>query len=102
MLPNECHCPKDSTIADKGLCMKLHECPATQITNNGNCEDCPNAGEVPNADALSCKACPLHQFISNGNCQDCPNAGDVPNTDRLGCHACQLNQITIDGQCQDY
>merc|ERR1739848_519521 len=92
VMPNECHCPKD-TIDDKGLCMKLHECPSNQITNNGNCEDCPNAGEVPNTDRLGCTACPLDQFTKDGKCEDCPNAGEVPSSARLACWSCPSHQI---------
>ena len=76
------------------------ECPANQITKNGNCEDCPNAGEVPNADALSCTACPSHQFTNNGNCQNCPKAGEIPSSDRLTCTTCQSNEYTDGATCK--
>jgi hypothetical protein len=55
-----------------------------QITKDGQCEDCPNPGEVPNADRLTCKACPSNEIAENGTCKQCPN-GENPNSDQTIC-----------------
>ena len=77
------------------------DCPANQINKKiNNCEDCPNAGEVPNIDGLSSITCPSHQFTNNGNCQNCPDPGQIPSTDRLTCTACRPNEYTDGGTCK--
>ena len=66
---------------------------------NGNCEDCPNAGEVPNADRLTCTACQSNEYTDGGICKTC-KTGEVPKADRLGCNQCSTSEIAVDGICK--
>ena len=75
-------------------------CPANQITQNGTCEDCPNAGEVPNNDRLTCIACQSNEYTDGGTCKTC-QTGEVPNAERLGCDQCPKSQIAKNGICED-
>jgi len=61
------------------------DCPPRKFLNMGiSCQNCPNAGEVPSPDRLSCMACQASQITVAGVCQTCSN-GQVPNADQTSC-----------------
>ena len=60
-------------------------CNPEEITNNGSCQACPSAGEVPDSTQTTCIMCPT---------------GEVPDANLTACVACNPEEITNNGTCQ--
>ena len=83
---------------DRLMCMA---CEPDEITDEGMCEMCTIAGEVPDADRLGCSPCPLTQIAMDGQCQNC-NVGEIPSADRISCTACSPSAfVQASTTCQD-
>ena len=57
-------------------------CNPEEITNNGSCQACPSAGEVPDSTQTTCIMCPT---------------GEVPDANLTACVACNPEEITNEG-----